>query len=129
MILNGFTSPSSCSRSSSGSYWDLKSWSVGGVPFMHLSAASTPLLSGDQGGLSHALPSLPRHRRSNLVIGTVSWWMPLAIYWGKFGMHFWTAVAFAYLFTVLECIRCALAGMYADIPFVCDAAYIQIPYD
>ncbi|MBA0702129.1 hypothetical protein Goari_027078 [Gossypium aridum] len=43
------------------------------------------------------------------VIGTVSRWMPLAIYWGKFGMHFWTAVAFAYLFTILECIRCALA--------------------
>ncbi|KAI6703269.1 hypothetical protein NL676_012405 [Syzygium grande] len=63
------------------------------------------------------------------VIGTVSRWMPLAVYWGKLGMHFWTAVAFAYLFTVLECIRCALAGMYADIPFVCDAAYIQIPYD
>ncbi|XP_068645997.1 protein TIC 20-I, chloroplastic-like [Aristolochia californica] len=63
------------------------------------------------------------------VIGTVSRWMPLSVYWGKIGMHFWTAVAFAYLFTVLECIRCALGGMYADIPFVCDAAYIQIPYD
>ncbi|CAA2978089.1 tic 20-i, chloroplastic [Olea europaea subsp. europaea] len=63
------------------------------------------------------------------VIGTVSRWMPLAVYWGKVGMHFWTAVAFAYLFTVLECMRCALAGMYADIPFVCDAAYIQIPYN
>ncbi|XP_021746514.1 protein TIC 20-I, chloroplastic-like [Chenopodium quinoa] len=63
------------------------------------------------------------------VIGTVSRWMPQAVYWGKFGMHFWTAVAFGYLFTVLECIRCALAGMYADVPFVCDAAYIQIPYD
>ncbi|KAL5718424.1 Protein TIC 20-I [Ranunculus cassubicifolius] len=63
------------------------------------------------------------------VIGTVSRWMPQAVYWGKVGMHFWTAISFAYLFTVLECIRCALAGMYADIPFVCDAAYIQIPYD
>ncbi|CAL1384142.1 unnamed protein product [Linum trigynum] len=63
------------------------------------------------------------------VVGTVSRWLPLGIYWGKVGMHFWTAVAFAYLFTVLECIRCALAGMYADVPFVCDAAYIQIPYD
>lgn len=63
------------------------------------------------------------------VVGTVSRWMPAAVYWGKLGMHFWTAVAFAFLFTVLECIRCALAGMYADVPFVCDAAYIQIPYD
>ncbi|KAF5182736.1 unc-13-like protein [Thalictrum thalictroides] len=63
------------------------------------------------------------------VVGTVSRWMPLAVYWGKVGMHFWTAVSFGYLFTVLECIRCALGGMYADVPFVCDAAYIQIPYD
>ncbi|PKA54247.1 Protein TIC 20-I, chloroplastic [Apostasia shenzhenica] len=63
------------------------------------------------------------------VVGTISRWLPLAIYWGKLGMHFWTAFAFAYLFTVLECIRCALAGMYADVPFACDAAYIQIPYD
>ncbi|KAL0912028.1 hypothetical protein M5K25_017970 [Dendrobium thyrsiflorum] len=63
------------------------------------------------------------------VIGTISRWMPLAIYWGKIGMHFWTAIAFAYLFTVLECIRCALGGMYADVPFASDAAYIQIPYD
>lgn len=220
---------------------ELKSWSFGGMPLSHLSAASTPLLSGDQGGLSHTLPMLPRRPRSPTplraskdvpysfryppmtkkpqwwwrtlaclpylmplhetwmyaetayhlhpfledfefvtypflefigrlpswslmayffiaylgvvrkkewphffrfhvvmgmlleialqVIGTISRWMPLAVYWGKVGMHFWTAVAFGYLFTVLECIRCALAGMYADIPFVCDAAYIQIPYD
>ncbi|KAI9098380.1 hypothetical protein K1719_025005 [Acacia pycnantha] len=63
------------------------------------------------------------------VVGIVSRWMPLGVYWGKLGMHFWTAAAFGFLFTVLECIRCALAGMYADVPFVCDAAYIQIPYD
>ncbi|KAF5740794.1 protein TIC 20-I chloroplastic-like [Tripterygium wilfordii] len=35
------------------------------------------------------------------VIGTISRWMPLAAYWGKVG--------------VLECIRCAFAGMYADV--------------
>ncbi|XP_038702833.1 protein TIC 20-I, chloroplastic-like [Tripterygium wilfordii] len=63
------------------------------------------------------------------VIGTISRWMPLAVYWGKVGMYFWTFMSFGYLFTVLECIRCALAGMYADVPFACDAAYIQIPYD
>lgn len=64
------------------------------------------------------------------VIGTISRrWLPRAVYWGKVGMHFWTAFAFAYLFTILESMRCALAGMYNDIPFVSDAAYIQIPYD
>ncbi|MED6204777.1 hypothetical protein PIB30_012013 [Stylosanthes scabra] len=39
--------------------------------------------------------------------------MPLSVYWGKLGMHFWIGVSFAYLFTVLESIRYALAG--ADI--------------
>nr|XP_043635566.1 protein TIC 20-I, chloroplastic-like [Erigeron canadensis] len=63
------------------------------------------------------------------VTGTVWRWLPGAWYWGKVGMHFWTAFAFAFLFTVLECIRCSLAGMYADVPFVSDAAYIQIPYE
>lgn len=63
------------------------------------------------------------------VTGTVWRWLPIGWYWGKFGMHFWAAFAFAFLFTVLECVRCALAGMYADVPFVCDAAYIQIPYE
>ncbi|KAI9200326.1 hypothetical protein LWI28_006067 [Acer negundo] len=224
-----------------GSHQWFNSPSSGGVPFLHLSATSTPLLSGDHGSLLCAIPSLPRRHRSRLsphaskdipssfrfppmtkkprwwwralaglpylmplhetwmyaetaynlhpflenfefltypflesigqlpiwflmayffvaylgvvrrkewphffrfhvvmgmlleialqVIGTVSRWLPLGLYWGKLGMHFWTAMAFAFLFTVLECIRCALAGMYADIPFVCDAAYIQIPYE
>ncbi|XP_024991103.1 protein TIC 20-I, chloroplastic-like isoform X1 [Cynara cardunculus var. scolymus] len=63
------------------------------------------------------------------VTGTVWRWLPSAWYWGKVGMHFWTAFAFAFLFTVLECIRCCLAGVYADVPFVSEAAYIQIPYE
>lgn len=63
------------------------------------------------------------------VTGLVSRWMPLGFYWGKIGMHFWTTAFFLYLFTSIECVRCALTGMYADIPFVCDAAYIQIPYE
>ncbi|KAB5557619.1 hypothetical protein DKX38_008528 [Salix brachista] len=229
------------SRASLGRQLDSKPWSSRGLPSLLLSAASTPLLSGDYGRFSHNIPTYPRQRRSYScpraskdvpysyrfppmtkkprwwwrtlaclpylmplhetwmyaetayhlhpfledfefltypflgaigrlpswflmayffvaylgvvrrkewphffrfhvvmgmlleialqVIGTVSRWMPLAVYWGKLGMHFWTAVAFAYLFTVLECIRCALAGMYADVPFACDAAYIQIPYD
>uniref|UniRef100_A0A2N9IC97 Protein TIC 20 n=1 Tax=Fagus sylvatica TaxID=28930 RepID=A0A2N9IC97_FAGSY len=265
MILNGCTMPSGrdfmssrlCkSVTASGSFFtyipclpakatfsSIRSWGSHqeGKPLLHLSAASTPLLSGDQGSLLRTIPLLPRRRRSHMppqaskdvpysfrfppmtkkpkwwwrslaclpylmplhetwmyaetayhlhpfledfefltypflgaigslpswflmayffvaylgivrrkewphffrfhvvmgmlleialqVIGTVSRWMPLAVYWGKVGMHFWTAVAFAYLFTVLESMRCALAGMYADIPFVCDAAYIQIPYD
>ncbi|KMZ65225.1 Protein TIC 20-I, chloroplastic [Zostera marina] len=60
------------------------------------------------------------------VLGYVSHWMPHSIYWGKIGMHFWSMTFFGFVFTVFECVRCALSGMYADIPFVCDAAYIQI---
>ncbi|CAA0832775.1 Protein TIC 20-I- chloroplastic [Striga hermonthica] len=62
------------------------------------------------------------------TIGLVSRWMPRGLYRGKIGMHFWAGVGMAFFFTVLECIRCCLAGIYADIPFVNDAAYIQIPY-
>ncbi|XP_059634507.1 protein TIC 20-I, chloroplastic-like [Cornus florida] len=61
------------------------------------------------------------------VMWTVSNWMPVAVYFPKIGMHYWSAVTFVYLFTVLECLRCALSGMYAHkIPFVCDAAYMQV---
>ncbi len=63
------------------------------------------------------------------VIGTVNDWVPQAVYWGKFGAHYWLAVSFAFLFIVLDCIRCALNGMYADVPFLSDASYMQIPYE
>ncbi|KAK8554916.1 hypothetical protein V6N13_118597 [Hibiscus sabdariffa] len=64
MILNGFTLPS---RPVSVSSRLPKPVPSGDGPFLHLSAASSPLLSGDQGGLSQALPSLPRRHGSNLV--------------------------------------------------------------
>ncbi|KAM7496970.1 hypothetical protein LguiA_021384 [Lonicera macranthoides] len=61
------------------------------------------------------------------VTGYVIGWLPRGLYWGKIGMHTWTALALGFLFTVLECMRCAILGMYADVPFISDAAYIQIP--
>lgn len=63
------------------------------------------------------------------VAGTVNDWVPPSLYWGKFGACYWLAISFAFLFTVIECIRCALRGMYADVPFLSDASYMQIPYD
>ncbi|KAH7428987.1 hypothetical protein KP509_09G025900 [Ceratopteris richardii] len=51
------------------------------------------------------------------VIGTVNDWVPQSLYWEKIGAHYWLALAFAFLFIVAECIRCALKGMYADVPF------------
>jgi Tic20 family protein import component len=63
------------------------------------------------------------------VTGTMSRWAPRALYWGKIGMHFWTVVAFSFLFTVIECMRCAILGMYADVPFLSKAACVQIPVE
>ncbi|MCO5574840.1 hypothetical protein L7F22_028633 [Adiantum nelumboides] len=55
--------------------------------------------------------------------------VPQSLYWGKFGAHYWLALSFAFFFIVMECIWCALNGMYADVPFLSDASYMQIPYD
>ncbi|KAG6550648.1 hypothetical protein Mapa_007745 [Marchantia paleacea] len=63
------------------------------------------------------------------VMGTVNDWVPQSVYWGKIGAHYWLAISTAFLFIVLDCIRCALSGMYADVPFLSDASYMQIPYE
>ncbi|CAI6000500.1 unnamed protein product [Closterium sp. NIES-64] len=63
------------------------------------------------------------------VVGTLNDWIPKSIYWGKIGAHFWLAIAVAFIFIVLECIWCAIRGTYADVPFISDAAYMQIPYE
>lgn len=54
--------------------------------------------------------------------------LPKGVLWGKIGMHYWLFVSFAFFFTVLQCMRCALRGEYADVPFISDASYMQIPY-
>ncbi|CAI5474733.1 unnamed protein product [Closterium sp. Yama58-4] len=63
------------------------------------------------------------------VVGTLNDWIPKSVYWGKIGAHFWLAIAVAFIFIVLECIWCAIRGTYADVPFISDAAYMQIPYE
>eukprot|EP00271_Cylindrocystis_brebissonii_P012098 TRINITY_DN30186_c0_g1_i1.p1 TRINITY_DN30186_c0_g1~~TRINITY_DN30186_c0_g1_i1.p1 ORF type:complete len:277 (+),score=5.74 TRINITY_DN30186_c0_g1_i1:39-869(+) len=62
------------------------------------------------------------------VIGTVNDWLPSSFYWGRISAHVWVVITVMYLFTVIECVLCALRGMYADVPFIADAAYFQIPY-
>ncbi|XVE92823.1 hypothetical protein REPUB_Repub01dG0135800 [Reevesia pubescens] len=59
------------------------------------------------------------------LIWYTSNFFPLIQYNGRFGMHFWAGIGFCYIFTLLECVRCALGGKYAHIPFVSDAAYIH----
>ncbi|KAL4354200.1 hypothetical protein GQ457_06G004580 [Hibiscus cannabinus] len=50
---------------------------------------------------------------------------PLIHYNGMLGMHFWAGVGFCFISALLGCVRCALGGKYAHIPFVSDAAYIH----
>ncbi|XP_010672896.2 protein TIC 20-I, chloroplastic [Beta vulgaris subsp. vulgaris] len=55
------------------------------------------------------------------VIGVSGNWFP-----SKFSPpHFWSAATLFFLFTVLECVGCALAGVYPSIPFVKDAALLH----
>ncbi|KAE8702396.1 Protein TIC 20-IV [Hibiscus syriacus] len=50
---------------------------------------------------------------------------PFIHYNGTFGMYFWAGIGFGFIFALLECVRSALGGKYAHIPFVSDAAYIH----
>ncbi|XP_022742441.1 protein TIC 20-IV, chloroplastic-like [Durio zibethinus] len=59
------------------------------------------------------------------LIWYTSNFFPLIHYNGRFGMHFWAGIGILYIFALLECVRCALGGKYAHIPFVSDAAYIH----
>ncbi|KAJ0966011.1 hypothetical protein J5N97_027149 [Dioscorea zingiberensis] len=59
------------------------------------------------------------------IAGIASNWLPHSVYKGRIQSYFWTTFVFVQLFTVLECIRCALGGMYPEVPFVKDAAYIH----
>ncbi|GMI79768.1 translocon at the inner envelope membrane of chloroplasts 20-IV [Hibiscus trionum] len=55
---------------------------------------------------------------------------PFMQYDGMLGMHFWAAIVVCFIFVLLECVGCALAGKYAaDIPFVSDAAYAHTRFD
>ncbi|KAK9742663.1 hypothetical protein RND81_03G189500 [Saponaria officinalis] len=55
------------------------------------------------------------------TIGVSGNWLPT---WA-FPPHFWSVATFLFLVSILECIRCALAGKYAGVPFVKDAAFMH----
>ncbi|MBA0731655.1 hypothetical protein Golax_000095 [Gossypium laxum] len=59
------------------------------------------------------------------LIWYTSNFLPLIHYNGCFGMHYWAGIGFGYILVLLECVRCALGGRYAHIPFISDAAYIH----
>ncbi|KAJ6383410.1 hypothetical protein OIU78_026818 [Salix suchowensis] len=43
----------------------------------------------------------------------------------RFGMYYWAGVGFSYITILLQCVRFALAGDYAHLSFVSDAAYVH----
>lgn len=59
------------------------------------------------------------------IIWCTSNFFPLIHFKGRLGMYYWMVIGFTYICLLLECIRCALAGVYAQIPFVTDAASIH----
>ncbi|CAH2071804.1 unnamed protein product [Thlaspi arvense] len=59
------------------------------------------------------------------IIWCTSNFFPLIHFKGRLGMYYWMAIGFTYICLLLECIRCSLAGIYAQIPFITDAAAIH----
>ncbi|KAF9670860.1 hypothetical protein SADUNF_Sadunf13G0112900 [Salix dunnii] len=59
------------------------------------------------------------------ILSYTSNFFPLIHYNGRFGMYYWAGVGFAYITILLQCVRCALAGDYAHLSFVSDAAYVH----
>ncbi|KFK30925.1 hypothetical protein AALP_AA6G043800 [Arabis alpina] len=79
---------------------------------------------------------LPHYLRFHMMMGMlletalqIIWFtsnfFPLIHFKGRFGMYYWMVIGFTYICLLLECIRCALAGVYAQIPFMTDAASIH----
>ncbi|MBA0814963.1 hypothetical protein Gohar_020752 [Gossypium harknessii] len=63
------------------------------------------------------------------LIWYTSNFLPLIHYNGCFGMHYWAGIGFGYILVLFECVRCALGGRYAHIPFISDAAYIHTVFN
>lgn len=59
------------------------------------------------------------------AVATMCTWMPSIVYQGKPMQYFWMSIAFIQIFTVLECLRCALCGMYPNVPFISHTAFIH----
>ncbi|TYJ40363.1 hypothetical protein E1A91_A04G135700v1 [Gossypium mustelinum] len=84
--------------------------------------------------------ALSRYIRIHLMMGMLLetafkliWYtgnfLPLTLFNGNFVMHFWAGIGIGYIFVLLECVRCALAGKYAHIPVISNAAYIHTRFN
>lgn len=52
-------------------------------------------------------------------------WSPSIVFQGKPMAYFWMTMAFIQMFTVVECMRCALSGLYPNVPFISHTAFIH----
>ncbi|KAL6634732.1 hypothetical protein ACP70R_027403 [Stipagrostis hirtigluma subsp. patula] len=59
------------------------------------------------------------------ALATACNWNPCIVFQGKPMAYLWMTMAFIQIFTVVECMRCALAGMYPNVPFISHAAFIH----
>ncbi|XP_065873215.1 protein TIC 20-IV, chloroplastic [Euphorbia lathyris] len=59
------------------------------------------------------------------VVWCTSNFFPLIHYNGILGMYYWAGVGLAYILVLLHCVRCALAGGYASVPGISDAALVH----
>ncbi|XP_050384548.1 protein TIC 20-IV, chloroplastic-like [Argentina anserina] len=62
------------------------------------------------------------------VVAQGSNFFPLINLNGTFGIEYWAAMAFLYILILLECIRCALSGKYAKLPFFSTPALAHTLY-
>ena len=59
------------------------------------------------------------------ILSCTSNLFPLIHYNGRFGMYYWAGVGFSHITILLQGVRFALAGDYAHLSFVSDAAYVH----
>ncbi|KAF8693772.1 hypothetical protein HU200_039195 [Digitaria exilis] len=59
------------------------------------------------------------------ALATAVNWSPSIVFQGKPMAYFWMTMAFIQMFTVVECMRCALSGLYPNVPFVSHTAFIH----
>ncbi|KAI4980526.1 hypothetical protein ZWY2020_021011 [Hordeum vulgare] len=59
------------------------------------------------------------------ALATMCNWNPSIVFQGKPMAYFWMTLAFIQIFTVVECMRCALSGMYPNVPFISHTAFIH----
>ncbi|EEF44503.1 protein TIC 20-IV, chloroplastic [Ricinus communis] len=63
------------------------------------------------------------------VVWYTSNFFPLIHFNGTYGMYYWAGVGFAYILILLQCVRCALAGGYAQMPLISDAALVHTMFN